>query len=72
MNRNSLKTIRKKRTKWNYKLQANREIKAAKAGYEKRLAENIKTNNKDFWNYVQSKTKTRETVMKMVMWYLMA
>ena len=30
--------------------------------YEKQISENIKTNNKAFWNYVQSKTKTRESV----------
>ena len=42
------------------------EIKAAKVGYEKRLAENIKTNTKAFWNYVQSKTKTREAIGNLV------
>ena len=36
--------------------------KAAKRGHEKRLSENIKTNNKSFWNYVQSRIKTRESV----------
>ena len=39
------------------KREARKEIKAAKMGYEKRLSENIKTNSKAFWNYVQSKTK---------------
>ena len=30
------------------------------------LSENIKTNNKTFRNYVQSKTKTRESVGNLV------
>ena len=34
--------------------------------YEKQLYENIKTNNKAFWNYAQSKTKTRESVGNLV------
>ena len=34
--------------------------------YEKQLSGNIKTNNKAFWNYVQSKTKTRESVGHLV------
>ena len=44
------------------KIEARKEIKAAKMGYEKRLSENVKTNSKAFWKYVQSKTKTRESV----------
>ena len=34
--------------------------------YEKQISENIKTNNKPFWKYVQSKTKTRESVGNLV------
>ena len=48
------------------KREARNEIKAAKMGYEKRLSENIKTNSKPFWNYVQSKTKTRESVGNLI------
>ena len=36
---------------------SNKRYKKAKVEYEKWLAENINTNNKAFWNYVQSKTK---------------
>ena len=43
-----------------------KEIKAAKMGYEKRLSENIKSISKAFWNYVQSKCKTRESVGNLV------
>ena len=35
-------------------------------GYEKRLSENVKTNSKAFLYYVQSKTKTRESVGNLV------
>ena len=82
MNRSCLNSIRKKRTKWkkyqycrsdynkrNYektKSVASKEIKAAKVGYEKQVAENIKTNTKAFWNYVQSKTKTRNAVGSLI------
>ena len=45
---------------------ASKEIKAAKVGYEKQVAENIKTNTKAFWNYVQSKTKTRNAVGSLI------
>ena len=30
------------------------------------MSENINTNNKAFWNYVQSKTKTRETIGNLI------
>ena len=41
--------------------------KAAKLEYVKiQLSENIKTNNKAFWNYVQSKTKARKSVGNLV------
>ena len=82
MNRSCLNSIRKKRTKWkkyqycrsdynkrNYektKSVASTEIKAAKVGYEKQVAEDIKTNTKAFWNYVQSKTKTRNAVGSLI------
>ena len=35
-------------------------------GYEKLLSENIKSNSKAFWNYVQSKCNTRESVGNLV------
>ena len=35
-------------------------------GCEKLLSENIKSNSKTFWNYVQSKCKTRESVGNLV------
>lgn len=78
MNRDALNSIKDKRKKWNKflnckneinknnyqesKLKATKDAKKAKVEYENRLAENINTNNKAFWNYVQSKTKTRETI----------
>ena len=46
--------------------EANKELKATKRGYENHLSENIKTNNKAFWKYVQSRTKTRESVGNLV------
>ena len=46
--------------------EARIEIKAAKMGYKKRISENIKSNSKAFWNYVQSKCKTRESVGNLV------
>ena len=39
------------------KREARKEIKAAKMGYEKRLSENVETNSKTFWNYVQNYDK---------------
>ena len=82
MNRESLRAIKKKRTKWKRyqycksvdskllyetaRREVNKKLKAAKRGYEKHLSENIKTNNKAFWNYVQSRTKTRESVGNLV------
>ena len=50
----------------NSKREARIEIKAAKLGYEKRLSENIKSNSKAFWNCVQSKCKTTESVGNLV------
>ena len=82
MTRASLKVIKKKHTRWKKyqycqtntnkalyemtKREERNEIKAAKMGYEKRLSENVKTNSKAFWNYVQSKTKTRESVGNLI------
>ena len=82
INRACLRAIKKKRTKWkryqycksvDYKLlyetarrEPNKELKATKRGYENHLSENIKTNNKTFWKYVQSRTKTRESVGNLV------
>ena len=60
----SHKQTRKHTTK--LKKEASKETKAAKMDYEKQISENIKTNNKAFWNYVQSKTKTRESVGNLV------
>ena len=72
MNRDALNSIKDKRKKWNKFLNCKNEInknnyqeskikkqkiQKAKVENEKRLAENINTNNKAFWNYVQSKTK---------------
>ena len=48
------------------KREARKEIKAAKMGYEKRLSENVKTNSEAFWNYVQSKTKRRESMGNLI------
>ena len=83
MTKGSLKAIKKKHTRWKKyqccqtntnkglyemaKREARKEIKAAKMGYEKRLSENIKTKSKAFWNYVQSKTKTRESVGNLIL-----
>lgn len=82
MNRDALNSIKDKRKKWNKflncknemnknnyqesKIKATKDAKKAKVEYEKRLAENINTNNKAFWNYVQSKTKTRETIGNLI------
>ncbi|MCU7801386.1 MAG: reverse transcriptase family protein, partial [gamma proteobacterium symbiont of Lucinoma myriamae] len=40
----------------------SKEIRNSKIEYEKNLSENIKTNSKSFWNYVRSKSKTKESV----------
>src|SRR6267154_4323650 len=48
-----------------YKLALNRATstyKTAKADFESRLAKNIKTNPKAFYNYIRSKSKTKEKV----------
>src|SRR6267154_2524046 len=48
-----------------YKLALNRATstyKTAKADFESKLAKNIKTNPKAFYNYIRSKSKTKEKV----------
>ena len=40
--------------------------KQLKWNMKNRVSENIETNNKTFWNYVQAKTKTREYVGNLV------
>ncbi|MES9884664.1 MAG: reverse transcriptase family protein, partial [Sedimenticola sp.] len=70
--------VRNKRRKWikyiNQKSEENKEIynsarnrasieiRKAKVCYEKQLAENIKNDEKCFWRYVKSKTKTKDVV----------
>lgn len=82
MNNIALSAIRAKRKKWNRyqnckneenkkqyheaRIKATKDTKTAKVEYERRLAENINSNNKAFWNYVQSKTKTRETIGNLI------
>ena len=43
------------------------KIRSARYQYEKNLASKIKTDNKIFWNYVRSKTKTKSIVTKLEM-----
>ena len=43
------------------------KIRSARYQYEKNLASKIKTDNKIFWNYVRSKTKTKSIVTKLAM-----
>ena len=42
-------------------------MRTAKYQYEKNLASKIKSDNKIFWNYVRSKTKTKSIVTKLEM-----
>lgn len=78
MNRTALLAVKHKRKAWNKysycknnftktryeeaKSTCNTVVKKAKIEYEKNLAENIKENNKAFWAYVRSKSKTKETI----------
>ena len=43
------------------------KIRTARFNYEKTLASKIKTDNKIFWNYVRTKTKTKTVVAKLEM-----
>ena len=42
--------------------EATKEVRKAKKGYEKKLAEDIKNDPKSFWKYVRSKTKVKQGV----------
>ncbi|MEW8544372.1 MAG: reverse transcriptase domain-containing protein, partial [Candidatus Thiodiazotropha sp.] len=79
--RSALEAIKKKHTKWlkykycktaenygNYKKARNivtTELRRGKYFYEKDLTARIKNENKLFWGYVRSKTKTKATVSKL-------
>ena len=78
-----LDAIKEKRKRWlkykycksdtnyaKYKVARNivtNKIRSARYQYEKNLASKIKTDNKIFWNYVRSKTKTKSIVTKLEM-----
>lgn len=81
VNRSSLNAIRNKQRKWTkykhcmtqenydvYKSARNNvitELRRAKYMYEKDLTAKIKDENKLFWSYVRSKTKTKSTVSQI-------
>ena len=81
--RSCLEAIKQKRTRWlkykyfktdstfnKYKAARNtvtNKLRAARYSFEKNLASKIKTDNKLFWNYVRSKTRTKSVVSKLVM-----
>ena len=78
-----LDAIKQKRTRWlkykycktdanfaRYKAVCNTvttKLRTARYDFEKHLASKIKTDNKIFWNYVRSKTKTKSVVSKLEM-----
>ena len=78
MNNETLTSVIKKRRAWNkyahcrnptnwekYKdarRDANSDVRKAKFEYERGIATNIKTNSKDFWTYVRSKTKVKDSI----------
>ena len=80
--RSGREAIKKKHTKWQkykhcktaanyevYKTARNlviTELRKGKYLYEKDLAAKIKTDNKLFWGYVRSKSKTKSTVNKLM------
>ena len=82
MNKNTAEAIDKKRRAWvkyqncrsdenfsdykKYRDSATNVVREAKYSYEKSLAENIKEDNKSFWRYVKSKTKTKDSVCDLV------
>lgn len=45
---------------------ATREVRSAKRYFEKQLALNINTDNKSFWNYVRSQSKTKSTIGDLI------
>ncbi|MES9884124.1 MAG: reverse transcriptase family protein, partial [Sedimenticola sp.] len=83
MNKDTAKAVDKKRRAWvkyqnqrndtnfcKYAEQRNETtniIRIAKQNYEKSLAENIQEDNKAFWRYVKSKTKTKDSVSDLIM-----
>ena len=76
-----LGAIKNKHTKWQkykhcksndnyhkYKQARNlvtHELRRAKYQKEKNIAENIKTDSKQFWSYVRSKSKTKTTITQL-------
>ena len=78
MTREALKAVKAKRKAWNryfysggpqqyeeFKVKRNiatAAVRNAQRNYEKRLAENIKTDPKSFWKLVRSKTHTKSTI----------
>ena len=83
INRSCLDAIKQKRTRWlkykylksdvnfrKYKAARNivtNKLRSARYDFEKNLASKIKTDNKLFWNYVRTKTKTKSVVSKLEM-----
>ena len=83
VNQACLNTIRVKHRKWtkyrnsmsdrNYDIyksarnKAKAELRKAKYEYERDLASKIKTDNKLFWSYVRSKTKTKSSLGELEM-----
>ncbi|MEW8547283.1 MAG: reverse transcriptase domain-containing protein, partial [Candidatus Thiodiazotropha sp.] len=81
MTRECIRVIKDKHRKWlkykycrthanfqDYKIARNRasgEVRKTKYNYEKDLALRIKENNKLFWSYVRSKSKTKKSVCKL-------
>ncbi|MEW8547929.1 MAG: reverse transcriptase family protein, partial [Candidatus Thiodiazotropha sp.] len=82
VNRSCLNEIRNKQRKWSkfkncmtqenyemYKTARNKvttELRRAKYMYEKDLTAKVKNENKLFWSYVRSKTKTKATVSQLI------
>ena len=58
--RNDFKSYRKARDK------AAHDLRKARREFEKKLARNLKTNSKSFWNYVNSKRKTKSKVNDLI------
>ena len=83
MNKCTAEAIDKKRRAWvryqncrsevnhdeykNCRDSATQTVREAKYSYEKSLADNIKTDNKYFWRYVRSKTKTKDGISDLIM-----
>lgn len=78
MNRDSVNAVKEKRKAWkryshckskqNFQTYAEKRNKStaacrtARINFERKLAENIKTDSKSFWNYVNSQTKTKHGI----------